>query len=108
MTRDEAHTAYHQYLVPSYTYGALYMSPKMLDIDKIHATFLPTLLPKLGFQSTFPHAIVFAPISLMGIGITPYDTIIFQYKLVFLFLHLWTVSTLSRVIILNRQWKQLQ
>ena len=108
VTRDEAHIAYHQYLVPSYTYGALCMSPKIIDIAKIHATFLPTLLPKLGFQSTFPRAVVFAPISLGGIGITPYDTIILQHKLVFLYRHLRTVSTLSRAIILNLQWTQLQ
>ena len=41
------------------------------------------LLTKLGFHSTFPRSIVFAPIHIVGIGLIPFIELIIKEKIRF-------------------------
>ena len=76
------------YFVPSYTYSALSLSLENVEINKIHRTFMPLLLNKLGFHSTLPRSIEFAPRNKLVIGIKLVNVIIPQRKIKFLYGHL--------------------
>ena len=103
LTSKEAWIAYNVYFVPSYTYSAVTLSLPTNDIHKIHCTFMPLLLNKLGFQASFPRAVAFAPRHVGGIGITPLNVIIVQRKVRFLYSHLRHNSDLGKAIIINLQ-----
>ena len=66
------------------------------------------LLTKLGFHHTFPRSIVFAPLHLGGLGITPFNVIIAQRKIQFLYRHLRASTDIGKVILINLQWAQIQ
>ena len=85
LTRKETWVAYTMYFVPSYTYSAVALSLTKAQTTQIQKTFLPLLLPRLGFHPTFPRSIVFAPTHLGDIGITPINVIITQRKIKFLY-----------------------
>ena len=51
LTSKEAWIAYTIYFLPSYTYSAVTLSLTTKEINKIHCTFIPLLLNKLGFQA---------------------------------------------------------
>lgn len=108
LTRKEAWIAYNVYFVPSYTYSAVALSLTTKDIHKIHCTFMPLLLNKLGFQASFPRAVAFVPRHVGGIGITPLNVIIVQRKLRFLYSHLRHNSDLGKAIMINLQWAMVQ
>ena len=107
LTRKETWVAYTIYFVPSYTYSAVTLSLPMKDINQIHQSFMPLLLNKLGFHSTFPRAIAFAPKHIGGIGITPFNVIITQRKINFLYRHLRANTEISNAILINMQWAQV-
>ena len=88
---------------PSYTYGAVSLSLNITQINKIHRNFMSILLTKLGFYSTFPRSIVFAPTHIGGIGITPFNVIITQRKIKFLYRNLRANTEISKVILINLQ-----
>ena len=69
---------------------------------------MPILLPKLGYHSTFPRSIVFAPTHIGVIVITPFNVIITQRKIKFLYRHLRAKTDISKVMIINLQWIQVQ
>ena len=89
------------FFVPSYTYSAVTISLNDTDIKKIHRTFVPTLLPKLGYQETFSRAVVFAPQNIGGIGIVSFNVIITQQKIKFLQRHLRKNTEIRTSIIIN-------
>lgn len=104
LTRKEAWVAFTMYFVPSYTYRAVTLSFNMAQITKIQRIFMPMLLNRLGFHSTFPRSIVFAPTHLGGMGIVPFNVIITQRKIRFLYRHLRAQTEISKVIMINLQW----
>lgn len=104
----EAWTAYTMFFVPSYTYSAVTLSLNDSDIKKIHRTFIPTLLPKLGYQSTFPRSVVFAPQHIGGIGLVPFNVIITHRKIQFLIRHIRKNTELGTTILINLKWAMLQ
>ena len=108
LTRKETWVAYSMYFVPSYTYSAFTLSLPMTHINKIQRNFMPILLTKLGFHSTFPRSIVFAPTHIGGIGITPFNVIITQRKIKFLYRHIRANTEIGKVLIINLQWAQVQ
>ena len=71
LSRYEALIAYKQFFTPSVTYGAVALSLSHAEIDKLHSTYIPRLLPRLGYQSSFPRAVIFAPKTVGGIGLVP-------------------------------------
>ena len=70
--------------------------------------YLPVLISRLGFQSAFPRAVVFAPKHIGGIGITPFNTIILQSKLQFLHRHLRQKTELGQAILIKLKWATIQ
>ena len=64
---------------------------------------MPSLLNRLGYQSTFPRAVAFAPKNIGDIGIAPMNIIITQRKINFLYRHLRANKELGRAIIINLQ-----
>ena len=108
LTRKETWVAYTMYFVPSYTYSAVTLSLPMKNITRVHQIFMPLLLNKLGIQSTFPRAIAFAPRHIGGIGITPFNVVILQRKINFLYCHLRANTELGKVILINILWAQIQ
>ena len=101
VSKLEAWTAFTMFFVPSYTYSVVTLSINDTDIKKIHRTFFPTLLPKLGYQATFPRVVVFAPQNIGGIGIVPFNVIITQQKIKFLQRHLRKNTEIRNSIIIN-------
>ena len=69
---------------------------------------MPMLLTKLGFHPTFPRSIVFAPKQFGGIGIPPFNVIITQRKIKFLYKHIRARTEIGKVMLINLQWAQVQ
>ena len=108
LTKLETWIAYTMFFVPSYTYIAVSISLQTSDITSIHRTFIPALLLKLGYQTTFPRSIVFAPKHIGGIGITPLNVIITQRKIKFLHRHIRKQKELGKWCLINLQWEMVQ
>ena len=82
---QEAYIAYNVYVLPSLTYVSLSLFLQQSTIDNIHKRYIPALLPKLGFQATFPRETVYAPKSVVGIGILHLNLLIVQRKIKFIY-----------------------
>ena len=78
------------------------------EIEQLHRLYIPRLLPRLGYQSSFPRAVIFAPKTLGGIGLVPLNTIITQRKITFMLRQLRANTDLGRVLLINLRWAQVQ
>ena len=96
------------YFIPSCTYSGVSLSLPKSQIHQVQCIYMPMLLTKLGFHPTFPCSIAFAPKHLCGLGITPFNVIIIQRKIKFLYKHLRSRTEIGKVIIINLQWAQVQ
>ena len=107
LTKLEAWIAYTMFFIPSVTYSAITLSLPMKAITRIHSLYLPVLLSRLVYQSTYSRSIIFAPKHIGGLGITPLNIIITQHKLQFFHRHLRQKTELSKAILINIKWSNL-
>ena len=108
LTRYEALISYSQFFIPSVAYGAVELSLTHVEIEQLHRIYIPRLLPRLGYQSSFPRAVTFAPKIVGGIGLVPLNTIITQRKITFMIRQFRAHADLGKVLLINLRWTQIQ
>ena len=104
LTKLETKIAYTMFFIPSLTYSTVTLSLSQSVITRMHSTYFPDLLPKLGYQATFPRSFVFAPRHIGGVGLTPLNVIIAQKKIQLLYRHLRKGTELGKACLINIKW----
>jgi len=108
LTRYEAWVAYKQYFLPSILYGSVITSFSRKQCVQLHAMLIPRLLQKLGYKSTFPRELVFAPKSSGGLGIVDFSVGIAQAKILCIIRHVRANTSIGNLFLIALRWAQIQ
>ena len=69
---------------------------------------MPTLLPKLGYPSTFPRPLVFGPAESGGIGLHDFNAFLLSRKIHFILQHIHSQTSISKLLLIMLRWAQIQ
>ena len=89
-------------------YGSVITSFSRKQCMQLHAMLLPRLLQKLGYKSTFPRELVFAPKSSGGLGIVDFSVGIAQAKILCIMRHVRTNTSIGNLLLTALRWAQIQ
>ena len=77
------------------------------QIDRLHKRFIPRLLQKLGFKSTLPRSIAFAPKCSGGVRLVDFRVAIWQSKLQAVIKHTRAQTSIGKLFKIMFSWTQL-
>ena len=98
--------AYTTIYKPSITYSLCSASFTKKQIDKLHTQLLPHLLPKLGYNHTFPYDIAFGSKYAGGIGLTHLGAHHFSAKVMGIIRHTRANTKVGHKFMLMLNWAQ--
>eukprot|EP00957_Ditylum_brightwellii_P108316 8263169-Ditylum_brightwellii.AAC.1 len=91
---------------PSITYSLCSTSFSRNQIDKLHTHLLPNLLPKLGYEHTFPYDIAFGSKYTGGIGLTHIRAHQFSAKVMGILRYVQATTKVGHKFLLMLNWAQ--
>ncbi len=70
LSRRQALTAYSSIYIPSMLYSTSVCNHTAQDLQAVQTTAIQRFLPAMGYERTFPRAVVFAPLTFGGLGLS--------------------------------------
>lgn len=107
LTRFQARRAYTSIYTPAMTYSLVATNLTSNDLHKIQSKALFAFLPAMGYEPTFPRAVVHGPRKYGGINISDLYTDMCIAKIGSIIEHIRAKSELGKLMITNVNWTQL-
>lgn len=107
LTRFQARRAYSSVYMPSMTYSLVATSLSEADLNVVQSKALQSYLPAMGYEATFPRAVIFGPRQFGGINLGHLYTEMCIAKIEALVSHIQSGSGLGRLMLTNLNWLQL-
>lgn len=107
LSRFQARRAFSSIYIPSMTYSLVSCNLSKSDLHTIQSKAIQAFLPAMGYERTFPHAVVFASRQLGGLNLGDLYTECGIAKTTTILTHVRAQSGLGRIIRINLNWLQL-